>query len=119
MSKRILVIDDESGFCDILKDMLSDDGYVVETPRHLASAVGTALQGNHDLIILDLRMPGIDGLEIARLFKRQKLSTPIMVISGYLTETVPQHLQELGIRYTLSKPTGVVQLRGAVARAIA
>ena len=76
MTKRILIIDDELGFCDVLKDLLEHDGYEVEAPLQLASAVGTALQGNHDLIILDLRMPGISGLEIARLFKKQALHTP-------------------------------------------
>ena len=119
MTKRILVIDDESNFCDVLKDLLEDDGYAVDAPLQLASAIGIALLGNHDLIILDLRMPGIDGLEIARLFKEQKLVTPILVISGYITDDMPTELDKLGIQHTLSKPSGVSQLRHAVATAIA
>lgn len=119
MSKRILIIDDETGFCDVLKELLETDGYMVDAPHQLASAVGTALHGNYDLIILDLRMPGIDGLEIARLFKKQHLSTPILVISGFITENIPTELQNIGIHHTLSKPSGITQLRSAVATAIA
>ncbi|MFT5368400.1 MAG: CheY-like chemotaxis protein [Candidatus Latescibacterota bacterium] len=119
MTKRILIIDDESGFCDVLQDILEDEGYEVEAPRQLASAIGTALLGTHDLIILDLRMPGIDGLEIARLFKQQLLNTPILVVSGYITKDVPSELHNLGIHNILSKPSGVSTLRQAVATALA
>ena len=119
MTKRILGIDDESGFCDVLQDLLESDGYQVEAPRQLASAIGTALLGEHDLIILDLRMPGMNGLEIARLFKQKALHTPILIISGYITEDIPQQLNTLGIHNVVSKPSGVSQLRHAVATALA
>ena len=76
MSKHILVIDDEPEFRNTMKEILSLDGYQVDIPHHLASAVASALQGIHDLIILDLRMPGLDGLEIARLFRDQGLERP-------------------------------------------
>jgi DNA-binding response OmpR family regulator len=119
MTKRILIIDDESNFCDVLKDVLEEEGYAVDAPLQLASAIGIALLGNHDLIILDLRMPGMDGFEIARLFKQQKLMTPILIISGYITDDMPTELDKLGIQHRLSKPSGVSQLRRAVATAIA
>ena len=119
MTKLILIIDDESAFCDILYDTLAEDGYVIEAPRYLASAVGAALQGIYDLIILDLRMPGMNGLEIARLFKRQGLMTPILIMSGYIKDDVPQQLRDIGIRHMLSKPLGIGQIRTAVAAAMA
>ncbi len=119
MTKRILIIDDESSFCDVLKDLLEDEGYAVDAPLQLASAIGIALLGNYDLIILDLRMPGIDGFEIARLFKQRNLMTPILIISGYITDDMPTKLDKLGIQHMLSKPSGVSQLRHAVATAIA
>lgn len=119
MAKRILIIDDESAFCDILQDMLTEEGYIIEAPRYLASAVGAALLGTYDLIILDLRMPGLDGLEIAHLFKRQGLATPILVMSGYITNTMPQQLRDIGIRHMLSKPLGIGQIRTAIATAMA
>ena len=119
MAKRVLIIDDESGFCEVVKDILHEVGYEVDAPHHLASAVGIALAGNYDLIILDLRMPGIDGVEIARLFQKKRLLTPILVISGYHTDTVPQQLKSLGIHHVLPKPSDVPQLQHAVASAMA
>ncbi|MCZ6634363.1 MAG: response regulator [bacterium] len=119
MSKHILVIDDEAEFRNAVKEILSLDGYQVDIPHYLASAVASALQGIHDLIILDLRMPGLDGLEIARLFRDQGLKTPILVISGYLSDTVPAQLHQIGIQHTLPKPSGIPQLFDAVKKALA
>jgi DNA-binding NtrC family response regulator len=119
VAKRILIIDDESGFCDVVKDTLGEVGYHVEAPRLLASAIARALMGNHDLIILDLRMPGIDGLDIAKLFLRRRIPTPILVISGFIGGKVSEELKHIGIMHTLPKPSGVAQLRHAVASALA
>jgi len=118
MSRQILIIDDEADFRDAIKEILSADGYQVDESPYLATAVGTALSGNHDLIILDLKMPGLDGLELARLFKSQTPNTPILIISGYLTDTVPEQLRELGIHHVLPKPSSISQLFKAVEKAI-
>ena len=119
MPKHILVIDDEHEFRTVVKDVLSVGGYDVDVPELLASAVCSALQETHDLIILDLRMPGIDGIEIARLFKRKGLSTPILVISGYISGAVPEQLEQIGIKHVLSKPSSIHQVIAAVERALA
>jgi CheY-like chemotaxis protein len=119
VTKRILIIDDEQGFCDVLQDVLEDQGYQVDAPRQLASAISKALLGHHHLIILDLRMPGIDGLDIARLFRRKRLQTPILVLLGYITQEVPSILEDLGIRHMLPKPSGVTTMCKAVATAMA
>ena len=119
MPKHILVIDDEHEFRTVVKDVLSVGGYDLDIPELLASAVCSALQETHDLIILDLRMPGIDGIEIARLFKRKGLSTPILVISGYISGAVPEQLEQIGIKHVLSKPSSIHQVIAAVERALA
>jgi DNA-binding response OmpR family regulator len=62
MCKRILVIDDESSFRSILKEVLNQAGYEVNISHNIASAVSDALSGRPDLITLDLRIPGIDGV---------------------------------------------------------
>lgn len=119
MSRRILVIEDEENFRDTLQEILGDAGYEVNISPYLATAIATALSGSYDLIILDLRMPGMDGQEIAGLFRRQDLHTPVLVISGYLTSTIANRLKALGIRYVLSKPVDVPRLIKTVERALA
>ena len=119
MSTRILVIEDEVGFRSALQDALSGAGYQVESTPYLASAVGAALSGIYDLITLDLRMPGIDGVEIAHLFKHLALPAPIVVISGYLTQCIMLQLKEAGIRHILTKPVDLSRIIRTVGDALA
>jgi len=119
MSKRILVIEDEPEFRDVLTEVLENAGYLVDDRPFLASAVGDALTGDYDLITLDLRLPEMDGVDIAGLFKRCDRETPILVISGYLTGKVTEKLHDLGIRHIAHKPLGVSQIVDAVKDALA
>ncbi len=118
MSKRILVIEDEESFRDILEEILVNAGFEVEVSPYLATAVGEGLSGKYDLITLDLSMPEMDGLEIARLFSRQEIETPVLVISGYLDASMTDQLKATGIRHFLHKPSGVPQLIKAVKKAL-
>ena len=77
------------------------------------------MHNGYDLITLDLRIPGLDGVEIARLFNRLGLRTPVLVISGYLDERVAAELKANGIRHFLDKPTDMPHLVSAVKGAIA
>jgi CheY-like chemotaxis protein len=119
MSKRILVLDDEPGFRDVMKDVLVEEGYEVEATPFIASAVAQAVRWNYDLITLDLRIPGLDGVEIAHLFSRIGIRTPVLVISGYLDDNVTRELKASGIRHFLDKPTDIPDLLNAVKGAMA
>jgi CheY-like chemotaxis protein len=119
MAKRILVLDDEPGFRDVMKDVLAEHGYEVEATPYIASAVSQAVRRNYDLITLDLRIPGLDGVEIAQLFSRTGVQTPVLVISGYLDDSVTQELKANGISHFLDKPTDIPDLLSAVEGAIA
>ena len=118
MPKHILVIEDEEGFRSLLYDILANEGYDVDASPYLATAVGCALSGKYDLITLDLRMPEIDGVEIARLFKHLALLTPVVVISGYLNASLVRQLKQIGIQYMLSKPVDVSQIINTVKDAL-
>ena len=60
MSKRILVIEDEESFREVLEEILVNAGFEVEVSPYLATAVGEGLSGRYDLIALDLSMPEMD-----------------------------------------------------------
>ena len=118
MSKRILVIEDEADFRATLREILIGAGYEVDVSPYLASAVGEALSGRYDLITLDLRMPGLDGMEIAQLFQRRRLKTPVLVISGYLSGPITRQLSRMNIRHVLPKPSEVSEMLEAVESAL-
>ena len=102
--------------------MQNQAGYEVSISTYIASAIQDALSGRFDLITLDLRIPGMDGVEIARLFFRQHfcqhIEKPVLVISGYLDDNVRKQLKAAGVRHFLPKPSGVTQLIHAFEEAI-
>ena len=63
---RVLVVDDEPDICSNLKDILSDVGYRVDCSCDGPSALELIRDGNYDVVLLDLRMPGMDGLTLYR-----------------------------------------------------
>ena len=118
MSKKVLVIEDEAHFRDALEEILRSAGYEVDKSPYLASAVGGGLSGSYDLITLDLKMPGIDGVEIAGLFKTKKIKTPVLVISGYLDNGIIGQLEASGVHHFLEKPAGVREVIAAAEKAM-
>ena len=119
MGKRVLVIDDDEALCDLMEDFLTSAGYSVEALRSPIPGAADALLGGYDLITLDLSMPDMHGADVAGLFKDQDLKTPVLVISGYLTDELKADLENLGVRHTLSKPFSRSVLLAAVEKAMA
>ena len=118
MSKKILVIDDEPEFRTTIQDVLETNGYRVEGSPYLATSVGWGLTGDFDLITLDLKMPEVDGLEVARLYSKMIPDTNLLVISGYLDKDSVKELGTLGVNNILAKPAGNSDLLKAVEEAL-
>lgn len=119
MKKKILVIDDEPEFRSTLQDVLESRGYVVEVSPYLATSVGWGLSGKYDLITIDLKMPEMSGIDVARLYKAMIPETSLLIISGYLDNESIQSLEDVGIKHTLAKPAGISDLLKAVGDALA
>lgn len=116
--KRILVIEDEEDIRTVIYKILSRAGYEVEDSPYLATDIGKALSESYDLITLDLKMPAIDGTEVAQLFQSKRLKTPVLVISAHLDETTIEKLRSVGIRHFLSKPFKASELLKAVEKTL-
>ena len=118
MTKRILVIDDNKDFCEMMEELLSNEGYEVQVIPSPILGAGDALSGEFDLITLDLQMPEFQGTELAQLFQEMTLETPVLVISGYLNDSILKQLADAGIKHTLGKPFKSVDLVRAIESAI-
>jgi len=114
MQKRVLVIDDNQDFCEMMRELLVRAGYEVEASPSPINAVAEALDGQYDLITLDVKMPDFGGSEVMVLLKEERLSTPVLVISGYLNEEVIQELRRVGVEDFLEKPFESSELLEAV-----
>jgi two-component system response regulator CpxR len=78
---RILVIDDDAELCKLVARFLSAEGFRVETVRTSAQGVDRARSGEHELIVLDVMLPGMDGFEILRRLRAES-STPVLMLTA-------------------------------------
>ena len=115
---RILVVDDESSIRDLLAKTLALAEYDVDTAADGRSAIERLRLYPYDLLIADLKMPGIDGLNVIREAKRLKSDLPVIIITGYSTETAAIEAVNLGVSGYLTKPFRVPQVLAAAAKAI-
>ena len=115
---RILVVDDESSIRDLLSKTLALAEYDVDTASDGRSALERLRLYPYDLLIADLKMPGIDGLNLIREAKRLKADLPVIIITGYSTETAAIEAVNLGVSGYLTKPFRVPQVLAAAAKAI-
>ncbi|MEH6523010.1 response regulator [Sulfitobacter sp.] len=82
---RILIVEDETALAEVVRDYLSAEGMAVDVLFEGTDAVSTALTGNHDLLILDLMLPGVDGLTICRELRRTS-DVPIIMTTAKVEE---------------------------------
>jgi excisionase family DNA binding protein len=115
---RILVVDDESSIRDLLAKTLALAEYDVDTAADGRAALERLRLYPYDLLIADLKMPGIDGLSVIREAKRLKTDLPVIIITGYSTETAAIEAVNLGVSGYLTKPFRVPQVLAAAAKAI-
>ncbi|MCD6274006.1 MAG: response regulator [Deltaproteobacteria bacterium] len=104
--KRILVVDDEEDIRELVSYNLSRDGYMVDSAFSGEEALRVAKKNMPDLILLDLMLPGIDGLETARRFKNDSLtsSVPIIILTAKGDEADIVTGLELGADDYVTKP---------------
>ena len=80
---KILVIDDERSIRNSLKEILSDEGYEVDTAEDGAQGVQAALAGHYDVIFCDIKMPVMDGTEVLSKLSAEEIESAIVMISGH------------------------------------
>jgi excisionase family DNA binding protein len=115
---RILVVDDESSIRDLLSKTLALAEYDVDTVPDGQLALERLRVHPYDLLIADLKMPGIDGLTVIREAKRLKSDLPVIIITGCSTETSAIAAVNLGVSGYLTKPFRVPEVLAAAAKAI-
>src|SRR5207244_3363613 len=101
---RVLVVDDEASIRDLLAKTLALAEYDVDVAPDGRSALDRMRMYPYDLLIADLKMPGMDGLTVIREAKRYKADLPVIIITGYSTEASAIEAVNLGVAGYLTKP---------------
>ena len=115
---RVLVVDDEASIRDLLAKTLALAEYDVDVAPDGRSALERMRLYPYDLLIADLKMPGMDGLTVIREAKRYKADLPVIIITGFSTESSAIEAVTLGVAGYLTKPFRVPQVLAAAAKAL-
>ncbi len=118
MRARILVVDDEPSIRTVLKAHLTRDGYEVVTATDGAEAVGALGQAPFDLVLSDLKMPGMSGLELLAWVTREQPGLPVILITAHGTVDTAVEALKLGAQDFITKPFDLDELKQAVEKAL-
>jgi len=116
--KKILIIEDDEEMRSLLKEFLSEEGYETDSVDNGSEAYRRLVRELFDLIITDIRMPGLTGLDILPGVRRLQPEAPIIVITAFGGEAVHHKVFERGATAYLEKPLRLDNLRDLVQRIV-
>jgi DNA-binding NtrC family response regulator len=114
---RVLVVDDEQDTCDNLTDILTDLGYEVDSACDGLTALEMVRKSHYDVALLDLRMPGMDGLTLYREIKKLRAETVAILVTAYASSATTDEALEAGAWRVLPKPVDLPKLLNLVGEA--
>jgi len=92
MAKKILVVDDEENIRELFREELEEEGYEVHLASGGEEAIRMVDEVNPDLVTLDIRMPGMDGIETLRAIKEKRRELPMVMCTAY-----PEYKHDFGV----------------------
>ena len=111
---KVLVVDDEPKICHLIEELLKMEGYQVDVSFSGIEALQMIKKGNYEMLLTDLKMPGIDGLELIRKAKEEYPEIRAIMVTGYATvDTAVQSLR-YGVDDYITKPFNIFELKKAV-----
>lgn len=116
---RILIVDDEESIRDSCRQILARGGHKVECTGDALQGLNMALKDVYDIVLLDIRMPKMSGLDILKRMQKNALSSKVVVITGYGTIQLAVEAMRYGASDVLTKPFSAADLKEAVDKVLA
>lgn len=115
VSYSLLIVDDNPGIRKLLQELLSNEGYYVATAASGQEALIQVQRELPDLVLLDLKMPRINGFELKQKLREIDKNIRIIIVSGYTDQQIVKEIITQDVDHVLSKPFDLEVLRGVVA----
>ncbi len=113
---RLLAVDDEEVMRMMLQDVLSDEGYDIDAAASGEEAIELLRKHDYDVVITDVRMPGLDGVAVLKAAKKKDPEMDVVVVTGYASVETAVELMKLGAADYITKPFNIDHIRLVVAR---
>ncbi len=115
---RVLVVDDEEALRYLLSTELAAEGYDVETAGDGDEAIETIKQKDYDVVLLDIKMPRVDGFEVLRFIKQNKPEIKVIMLTAYADVKNAIEALKLGASDFVSKPYDLEDILTSINRAL-
>jgi DNA-binding NtrC family response regulator len=115
---RLLIVDDEPDTCENLSDIFTEFGYEVDVAHDGPSALKLVDRKVYDLALLDLKMPGMNGLELYREIRRRASGTVAIVVTAYASSDTARGVLEAGAWGIVPKPVNLARLQSEIDEAL-
>lgn len=117
MPEKVLLVDDEPDFLEALAVRMRVRGLDVTTTTSTVDALSMAERETYDVVVLDLMMPGMEGLEVLKTLKNQKPDLQIILLTGYATREMEAEALKLGAVDLIEKPADLDRMMEMIGEA--
>jgi DNA-binding response OmpR family regulator len=117
--KKLLYVDDEESLRILVKSQLTMEGFDVETADEGDTALEMVQISNYDLILLDIRMPRMDGIEVLKQLKKKNVKSRIIMLTAVTELSSAIGAVKLGANDYITKPYNIEDLLGCIKRVLA
>lgn len=118
MAERLLIVEDEDTLCESLQRVLTREGYMVDRAASAEAAFALLERGRYDLIITDIVLPGVSGIELLTRYKQKNPAQKVMVITAYASFATAVEAIKAGACDFIMKPLMHDEMKRAVRKAL-
>lgn len=114
LTKRILIVDDEEGYRKVLLNSLTDIGYETKAVKNGFEALEEIKRQRYSIILLDVKMPGMDGIELLDHMQRMRFNSHIVIITAYTDQDIAKEAVRKGAKKVITKPFSMDDIEACI-----
>ena len=112
--KKILIVDDQKGIRILLDEVFSREGYEIHQASNGLEALNILKVEDINCVLLDMKIPGLSGLDILKHIRENKLSIPVFMMTAFREQELMNEARELGVINYFTKPFNIFDIRNEV-----